>query len=408
MLLRPWPVLALVLSCPVLGADPVPGVHVARYGVGQGPLGGAQAIRIEGAALVHTGQSLPADPNGSVDATKSPGAQVRRALDNLARALESAGSSLDQLIRLNAATADTRAASALAGEIEARFRLDSRPAVTLVEGKLPVAGALVALDAVAAAGTSAGTPGEVSWTVSPSLPGVRGGSHAAVLPNGPRSFVSGRAADGEPELAATDVLVQIDETLEHLGASREQLVQLKCFLRPIEAASLVEGRIVEFYGGRAPPVVFVEWLNRQAIEIEAIVATAPADEPDDARPIEYLTPPGLTASPVFSRIARVFHPASIYASTLNGRGSGSAEQQIRAMFADLAGILGQAGSDLDHLAKATYYVSDDSTSTALNQIRPEFYDPKSPPAASKASVRGTAVAGRSLAVEMIAVPRERR
>lgn len=408
MLLSPRPVLALVLSCPVFGADAVPGMHLARYGVGQGPLGGAQAIRIEGAALVHTGQSLPTDRSGSVNGAQGPGAQVRLALDNLARALESAGSSLDQLVRINVVTADERATSALASEIEARFRLDSRPAVTLVEGRLPVAGALVALDAVAAAGISAEAPGEVTRTVSPSLPGVPGGSHAAILPNGPRSFVSGRAADGEPELAAADVLVQIDETLEHLGASREQLVQLRCFLRPIEAASLVESRIVEFYGGRAPPVVFVEWLNRQAIEIEAIVATAPADEPGHAQPIAYLTPPGLTASPVFSRIAQVFHPASIYVSTLNGRGSGSAGQQIRAMFADLSAILGQAGSDLGHLAKATYYVSDDSTSTALNQIRPEFYDPKSPPAASKASVRGTAVAGRSLAVNMIAVPRQRQ
>ena len=408
MLLRPWPVLALVLSCPVFGADPVPGVHLARYGAGQGPLGGSQAIRIEGAALVHTGQSLPADRSGSVDGAQSPGAQVRRALDNLARALESAGSSLDQIVRLNAVTADQRAASALASEIEARFRLDSRPAVTLVEGKLPLEGALVALDAVAAVGISGEAPVEVTWTISPSLPAVQGGSHAAVLPNGPRSFVSGRAADGEPELAATDVLVQIDETLKHLGASREQLVQLKCFLRPIEAARLVESRIIEFYGGRAPPVVFVEWLNRQAIEIEAIVSAAPADESEDTRPIAYLTPPGMTASPVFSRIAQAFHPASIYVSTLNGRGSRSAEQQIRAMFADLVGILEQADSDLGHLAKATYYVSDESTSTALNQIRPEFYDPKSPPAASKASVRGTSVTGRSLAVDMIAVPRELR
>jgi len=408
MLLRPWPVLALVLSCPALGADPVPSVHLARYGVGQGPLGGAQAIRIEGAALVHTGQSLPADRSGSVDGTQSPDAQVRRALDNLARALESAGSSLDQLVRLNAVTDDKRATSALASEIKARFRLDSRPAVTLVEGKLPVEGALVALDAVGASGITGEAPVEVTWAVSPSLPGVQGGSHAAVLPNGPRSFVSGRAADGEPELAATGVLVQIDETLEHLGASGGQLVQLKCFLRPIEAAGRVERRIVEFYGGRAPPVVFVEWLNRQAIEIEAIVSAAPADESEDARPIAYLTPPGMTASPVFSRVAQAFHPASIYVSTLNGRSSGSAEQQIREMFADLAGILQQAGSDLGHLAKATYYVSDESTSTALNQIRPEFYDPKSPPAASKASVSGTSVAGRNLAVDMIAVPSERQ
>ena len=136
----------------------MPGVHLARYGAGQGPLGGSQAIRIEGAALVHTGQSLPADRSGSVDGAQSPGAQVRRALDNLARALESAGSSLEQIVRLNAVTADQRAASALASEIEARFRLDSRPAVTLVEGKLPLEGALVALDAVAAVESVAKRP----------------------------------------------------------------------------------------------------------------------------------------------------------------------------------------------------------------------------------------------------------
>ena len=72
---------------------------------------------------------------------------------------------------------------------------------------------------------------------------------------------------------------QIDETLEYLGVGRDQLIQLKCFLRPITAAAQVERQIIEFYGGRAPPVVFVEWLNRQAIEIEAIVAAVPQGRP---------------------------------------------------------------------------------------------------------------------------------
>ena len=386
----------------------MPGVHLARYGVGQGPLGGAQAVRIEGAALVHTAQSLPTDASGAVIGADNQRAQVRLALDNLARALESAGSSLDRLVRLNAVTADELATAVLASEIEARFRLDSRPAVTLVGGRLPVQGALVALDGVAAAESSTDLQTEPIWTVSTSLPRVPGASHAAVLPIGPRAYISGMAADGEPEVAASDVLVQIDGMLEYLQASREQLIQLKCFLRPIASASRVERRLIDFYGGRAPPVVFVEWLNRQAIEIEAIVSLAPRQDTEGIPPIAHRTPPGMRASPVFSRIAEVFHPASIYASTLNGRTVGSAEQQIRAMFADLTAVVEQAGSDLGHLAKATYYVSDDSTSAALNQIRPEFYDPKSPPAASKASVRATAVSGHSLAVDMIAVPAEQR
>ena len=403
---RSWQFLAVALGWPLLGADPIPSVQIARYGAGQGPLGGAQAIRVEGAALVHTAQFLPTDSSGELVGSDDADTQVRQALANLAQALESSGSSLDDLVRLNVVSIDRQATFILADEIENRFRLDSRPAVTLVEAKLSVPGALIALDAVAAATISANVQIEPTWTVSPTLPRVTGGSHAAVLPNGPRSYISGRAADGEPEAAATDVLRQIDETLQYLGASRDHLVQLKCFLRPITAAAQVERRIVDFYGGRAPPVVFVEWLNRQAIEIEAIVAEAPKEDSEDARPIRYLTPPQMSASPVFSRIAQVFHPASIYVSSLNGRTAGSGEQPIREMFAELIEILDQADSDLGHLAKATYYVSDDSTSAALNQIRPEFYDPATPPAASKASVRGTAIPGHSLAVDMIAVPRE--
>ena len=66
-------------------------------------------------------------------------------------------------------------------------------------------------------------------------------------------------------------------------------------------------------------------------------------------------------------------------------------------------VLQQAGSDFRHLAKATYYVSNDQTSARLNEIRPKFYDPKRPPAASKALVRGVGVAGTGISIDMIGV-----
>ena len=49
----------------------------------------------------------------------------------------------------------------------------------------------------------------------------------------------------------------------------------------------------------------------------------------------------------------------------------------------------QTGSDWKHLAKATYYVTDDEVSKAHNAIRPKYYDPERPPAASKAMVSKT-------------------
>ena len=78
----------------------------------------------------------------------------------------------------------------------------------------------------------------------------------------------------------------------------------------------------------------------------------------------------------------------------------------RNIFRTLDQLLGKCGSDLNHLAKATYYVTTGAASDGLNAVRPEFYDPSYPPAASKASVAGTGWSERSVIVDMIAVPRE--
>jgi enamine deaminase RidA (YjgF/YER057c/UK114 family) len=67
-------------------------------------------------------------------------------------------------------------------------------------------------------------------------------------------------------------------------------------------------------------------------------------------------------------------------------------------------VLGQTGSDLRHLAKATYYVSDEQTSRALNELRPEYFEEGRAPAASKAMVSGTGMDGRAITMDMIAVP----
>ncbi len=77
---------------------------------------------------------------------------------------------------------------------------------------------------------------------------------------------------------------------------------------------------------------------------------------------------------------------------------------MRSIFSQLDTILTQSGSDLRRLAKATYYVSDDDPSAQLNKLRPEFYDPERPPAASKAMVRGVGHPDRGITIDMIAAP----
>ena len=107
---------------------------------------------------------------------------------------------------------------------------------------------------------------------------------------------------------------------------------------------------------------------------------------------------------MFSRVARIHGDRRIYVSGLYSTVDGNGEIQTRDIFRSLGEILTKSGSDMRHLAKATYYVSDDDASAQLNAIRPSIYDPQRPPAASKAVVKDVAAERRGIVIDMIAAP----
>jgi enamine deaminase RidA (YjgF/YER057c/UK114 family) len=138
------------------------------------------------------------------------------------------------------------------------------------------------------------------------------------------------------------------------------------------------------------------------IEIELIAAAgAPTGKEPDA--IEFITPPGMKPSPVYAKITRVNRGRLIYVSSLYSPEHRNATTQVREVFGELHKLMQEAGGDLKHLAKATYYVSAADVSKALNDIRPDYYDPLRPPAASKAQVRGVAMPHRTFTMDMIGV-----
>src|SRR5262249_3973720 len=107
---------------------------------------------------------------------------------------------------------------------------------------------------------------------------------------------------------------------------------------------------------------------------------------------------------IYARVARVHAEKTIYLSGLYATKAAKPAEQVEDLFAALGTLLDRAGSDLRHLAKATYYVSAEETSRALNELRPRCYGPRRPPAASKAMVPGVAREGRGTTLDMIAVP----
>jgi len=264
---------------------------------------------------------------------------------------------------------------------------------------------LVGIDAVATASLEGGPTKAVHVLQAPEVYQTPGIQPAALLPSGAKMYISGMADTNSLPEATRKTLEKLVTALGQLGGTKADIVQLKAFLEPVSEVAAVRGEIIDFFGGSAPPVVFVEWISSSPnppIEIELIAAAngSFAREPES---VSFLTPAGTTSTKVYSRVARVNHGKLIYTSGLYGMKSLDATGQVREIFSSLGEILKRTGSDFEHLAKATYYVSDNDASNKLNDIRPEFYNPQRPPAASKAKVKSVGVPGKTVMLDMIAV-----
>lgn len=398
--------LTLSLVCVALSRGPIliadDGI---RYIESRDDEGSSGAVVVPDVPLGHTAQFLPLDRQLRVVGAGHAAAQIEAVLSHIEETVTALGSPAGKLaiVKLNVVAANTAVATEVRQALAKRFVGREKPAVSYVGGKLRYPDALVAMDAVYMLPASTKTGGTLT---------AAGNHHPqifSVLPPGQKVYVSGQAEKGKDVGEMTrHTLESLAATLKHLGLELKNVVQVKSFVGPFESATEAEGEIIKFFGDRAPlpPLVFVEWTTRPSIEIELIASAGSAEKPmSDA--VEFITPPGMTASPVFSRVARKAAGPSIYLSGIYGTSSEDGAAEAREIFRQLGSLLDQSGSDFRHLVKATYYVSSDQAGAKLNEIRPEFYDPKRPPAASKAPVTGTGREGRTLTLDLIAAPKSK-
>jgi enamine deaminase RidA (YjgF/YER057c/UK114 family) len=352
--------------------------------------GSSAAVLVDDIPLLHTTQIFAAvDDRGNLDQ------QVESLFARLETELKYSNATISDLVKLNFYAASNEAAAAIRKQLPKTFLKEARPAVSFVVTKLPADDALVAADAVAALLRSNGKE-------------VRRGPLAAIMPKGMRIYVSGQAEPGTLPEATRKTLASLSRTLKEYGRGEQDIVQIKCFLTPMESAGLVKEEIAKHFAGqKVPPVSYVEWKSSLPIEIELVAWGGVSAEKPAADPIEYLTPMGFKASPLYCRVARIHGGGTIHFSDLNAIPTVDAAAQVQQPFDRLKLLLEKTGSDFKHLAKATYYVTDDEVSKAHNEIRPKFYDPARPPAASKAVVTGTGTEGVRYIMDMIAIPSSR-
>lgn len=351
--------------------------------------GFARAVKVPDAPLVFTGLVHPSSP--AADARR----QFDEVIDRLGELLAAAGSDLEQVVRLNFHVADDAATQAVEAGLAARFGRHPA-AITVQRSVLAVAGARIAGDAVGRSSRATRTPEKVG--------------DAMILPAGGKVFVSGQAKQGGTFAESVRLtMAGLHQALEKVGATPADVVQVKAFIKPMTQHSTARAEIERSYaGGRVPPIVITEWLTGSDTEIELIAAGANRPARDPADPIEFHWLPGMSVSPYFSRLSTVA-PGSplLFLGCIDGGTGGSARDQWLRAFQQLAHVLRDAGSSFRHLAKATYFLADPTAREYLAEIRSVVFDPARPPAASGVDVQGLGWPGRSVGVDIIAVPMQR-
>jgi enamine deaminase RidA (YjgF/YER057c/UK114 family) len=393
------PALAIIVGVPCTAGQEITSLHPDPR------TGSARAAVVKDVPLVHTAQILPLDADVRVASPDDVAGQAERVIALFKRVLESSGSHLDRLVRVNV-YATHRDHLPVVREILSRTLagMPTLPAVTWSVTPLPRRGAAVAMDGVAVSGRAAGDT--VRRRRIDGVPEMCGPTHVALLPAGTAVYISGMAGKGDMAAATRSAMEQLAGTMKGLGLSRDDVVHVKTFLRPMSDVEAATREIISFFGEQAPPpITHFAWTLGDPIEIELVVAgkglSVPPDGPGG---VQYYNPPGAQASPYFSRVAIVRGGPRIFTGSVVSSGADDVQADVRGMFRELESLLREAGSDLKHMVKATYFVGNDEASGALSRVRGELYDPRRPPAASKAGVEDTGFEGRASVVDMIAVP----
>lgn len=387
----------------------------ARQGFAEGPeirrfeidaiTGGATATAVTAAELIHLNQIMPLGSDGKVVGGDDIREQLGQLSSNLMGAIAAVGGDSSRILKLNVYVAKAEVAQAVRDWFNGLPADTPRPAISFVVTPLPDPAALAAIDAVIAGEGAKGDNDRVVRRVEEAKRfGGRVGPAAVVLPVGPRVYISGQAEKGDGSVAdaTRQTMASLGRTLEFLGLQRSDVVQVKAFITPMTEVAAFEKEVVAFFGDQPLPVLAaVEWESNLPIEIEMVVAGKAEAEAQVAGAIEYLTPPGMTASPIYCRVAKVLSPTTIYTAGIFVNAGLDGEKEVAEVIHKLGDILRQTGSDFKHLAKATYYVASDATSAELNRQRPQHYDPARPPAASKAAVAGSSREGNQITIDMI-------
>jgi len=252
------------------------------------------------------------------------------------------------------------------------------PALTLVRaGGLPLEGAQVVLEAIAAA-------------------------RKDVNPHG-LALISAQTATAENPLApvaplAANSLAGLRQAVEAAGAQPDDVLRVTCFLSSLDKLDATRSLVAGAYPKAALDFVQTQRSPNHALAACEAVARLSADPADAVRLFD---PAGLPHEAGESQIALVNAPEVV----LTGAQAsfGFQEQDARLAFERLEKELQQAGSSTQKVVFSHSYPLSQSIAAQVRRIAPTFFDRAHPPAGSLLLFEGLPSMDAGFAVDVVAV-----
>ena len=301
--------------------------------------------------------------------------QVRDALKALAR--EAGGDTVLKIRAFVGGSGDVRRVRDLVSEGFADRRLPL-PALSLIQsGGLPLEGAQVVLEAVAA-------------------------GKKEVNPHG-LAFVSAQTATSENPLdpvapLAANSLAALRQAVRTAGSEPSDVVRVTCFLSSLDNLAATRKLVEAEY-----PRAALNLVETQRAPVRALAACEAVARlrRDAGAPLRLMNPEGLPREPGESQIALVSAPHVVL--TGSQVCFGYREEDARLAFDRLRKSLEQDGVSARDVAFAHYYPLSAGIAEQVRTVRSKFFDDARPPAGSLVLFEGLPSMEAGFAVELVAV-----
>jgi enamine deaminase RidA (YjgF/YER057c/UK114 family) len=301
--------------------------------------------------------------------------QVRDALSALSR--QSKGDPILQIRAFVAGSGDARRVRDLVSEVFAE-RKQPLPVLSLVQaGGLPLEGAQVVLEAIAAGKKEVNHFGlaflsaQIATAADPTQP---------VAPLAVRSLAALRLA------------------VKAAGSEPADVVRISCFLSSLDNLAATRQLVAAEYPGAAAD--YVQTQRAPARALAACEAVAKLRWNTGTR-LHLVNPEGLVAEPGESQIALVASPKVVLTGTQVS--FGFEEKDARLAFQRVAKALEQAGVSGRDVAFAHFYPLAAGIAAQVRQVRGEFFDGAQPPGSSLLLFEGLPSMNAGFAMDVVAV-----